>query len=197
MTADAAWALTGHPGGPPLRPPAGVAERIRSLGAPLGVDPFPRLAERAVEAGFSRSGRVTCGGAGHLLRAADGWIAANLARREDLEAVAAWLEIDVVSPDVWPVVTGTVARRPATGLVERAGLLGLAVAALGEVDPPPDPVGATAVGDGPRLSRPPVVVDLSALWAGPLATQLLAAARAGPGCGSPDRRPATRSHRAA
>jgi crotonobetainyl-CoA:carnitine CoA-transferase CaiB-like acyl-CoA transferase len=53
-------------------------------------------------------------------------------------------------------------------------LLGLPVAALGEVAPPPEPVGVTRVGDAPPLERPPLVVDLSALWAGPLCTRLLA-----------------------
>lgn len=171
----AAWRLTGRPDGPPLVPPDGVVERIADLGRPLGLDPLPLLAERAEAAGLARAGTTTCGGAGRLLRAADGWVAVNLPRPDDLASVPAWLEADVHG-DPWALVEATVGHRAAAGLVERAALLGLPVAALAETPPPagPGPVGATRVGDAPPLPRPPLVADFSALWAGPLCTRLLA-----------------------
>src|SRR5688500_13408235 len=94
MELAAAWQLTGRLGGPALAPPDAVVDRVVELGTPLGVDPLPLLAERAIAAGFARSGAATCGGAGRLLRSADGWVAVNLARDDDLLSVPAWLEID-------------------------------------------------------------------------------------------------------
>jgi hypothetical protein len=168
-----AWELTGRPDGPPLVPPQGVVERMEALGSPLSIDPLPLLTERAAVAGLERAGTTTCGGAGRLLRALDGWLAVNLPRDDDVAAVPAWLQVD--GPDEpWALVTTTVPRRRCVELVERARLLGLPVAALGEVPAPPQPVRALPTGDAAPLTRPPVVVDLSALWAGPLCTRLLA-----------------------
>jgi hypothetical protein len=169
----AAWALTGRPDGPPLVPPEGVVQRIQALGAPLSVDVLPLLAERAEASGLRRSGTTTCGGTGRLLPAADGWIAVNLPRDEDIASVPAWLEIGG-SDDPWAAIVATTPRRTCAELVERATLLGLPVAALGEVATPPEPVAAARLDDAEPLDRPPLVVDLSALWAGPLSTRLLA-----------------------
>jgi hypothetical protein len=168
-----AWELTGRRTGPPLVPPPGIVERMQLLGAPLGVDPLPLLAERAAGAGFLRSGATTCSGAGRLLRAAGGWVAINLAREDDLASVAAWLELDA-DDEPWAAVASVVPTRSTATLVGRAELLGLPVAALGEVTPPSAPVLAVSCGPAPALTRPPVVVDLSSLWAGPLCTRLLA-----------------------
>jgi crotonobetainyl-CoA:carnitine CoA-transferase CaiB-like acyl-CoA transferase len=71
-------------------------------------------------------------------------------------------------------------------LDERAALLGLPIAALGSVAPPAAglfdlPVGAVRLdgrGAAPLSIAGALVVDLSALWAGPLCGQLLAAAGA-------------------
>jgi crotonobetainyl-CoA:carnitine CoA-transferase CaiB-like acyl-CoA transferase len=73
-------------------------------------------------------------------------------------------------------VAATVPSRTRAELVGRAALLGLPVAALGEVAAPAQPVAATRVddADAAALTRPPLVVDLSALWAGPLCTRVLA-----------------------
>jgi CoA-transferase family III len=173
MAIAAAWQLTGRFDGPPVVPPDGVVERILALGAPLGVDMLALLAERAAPAGFVRSGPRTCGGAGRLLRAGDGWVAVNLARDDDLASVPAWLEVDD-GGEPWVAVETHVPHRRTSELVERAALLGLPVAALGEVAPPEDTVRCVRTGDAPPLDRPPLVVDLSSLWAGPLCTRLLA-----------------------
>jgi hypothetical protein len=173
MAIAAAWQLTGRFDGPPVVPPDGVVERILALGAPLGVDMMALLAERAAPAGFVRSGPRTCGGAGRLVRAGDGWVAVNLARDDDLASVPAWLEVDD-GGEPWVAVETHVPHRRTSELVERAALLGLPVAALGEVAPPRDAVRCVRTGDAPPLDRPPLVVDLSSLWAGPLCTRLLA-----------------------
>lgn len=137
--------------------------------------------------------RVTQSGAGRLLRCVDGWVAVQLPRATDLEAVPAWLAlaadleprhapappkptIDPDPNDPWPQVGAGVADRSGVALVHAAALLGLAVARLDEC--PPDPSGGVQVLDPhhrpiPRAAR---VVDLSALWAGPLCGAILAAA---------------------
>ena len=143
----------------------GVVERMQALGAPLSIDVPPLLAERTGAGGSRRAAR--------LLPTADGWIAVNLPREEDLASVPAWLEVEP-SDDPWADVVAATPSRTGAELVERATLLGLPVAALGEVAAPAEPVAATRVDDGPPLDRPPLVADLSALWAGPLCTRLLA-----------------------
>ncbi len=190
-------ALTGRPDGPGLDPPPGlvrgvsrlagrIAELSSRLGRTLRVDPLGILAARSGAAGLHRDGDRSCGGSARLLEAADGWVAANLARPDDWVLAAAWLELrGPVAAGDWGPVADAVARTPRARLVERAAMLGLPVAALGER--------AGATGTGPvagirtRVTREDrssvglpdlVVADLSALWAGPLVGSLLA------GCGA-------------
>ena len=111
------------------------------------------------------------GGACRLLRCSDGWVAVSLPRESDRELVPALIERPADEP--WTAVGEWAAGRTAPEIVERARLLGLAVAEVGEGGPAvqlPDETGALP-GD-----RPPLVVDFSALWAGPAVRP---AARAG------------------
>lgn len=105
-----------------------------------------------------------------LVETADGWIAVNLAREDDREAVPAWLETDV-GQDPWHIVQKMAGRRATADLLDRAALLGLPVAAVGE---------ATERQALPLRSAYSTssssVIDLSALWAGPLCGGLLAEA---------------------
>ena len=151
------------------------------MGAPVGIDPAERLAERARISHFGRRGDVSCGGATHLLRSADDWMAVSLARPDDWELVSAWfgLDDDAVHGD-WDRVAAEVARRPAAEVAERAHLLGLPVSTLGERAAPRSgapfgPVRASRVGDAAPIAdlADVMVVDLSSLWAGPLAAGLL------------------------
>jgi hypothetical protein len=141
---------------------------IRALGRAAGVDALALLYERG------ESVTRTC----RLLPAADGWVAVNLARPDDIEAIPAWLEVDAEA-DVDDVddVASIVATRSAAEVVHRARLLGIAAAVLGERARPALwhdlPVTATRVGDAPPLTRPPVVLNLSRLWAGPLCARIL------------------------
>lgn len=171
--ASGALALTGVPGGEVLVAPEALIERIVALGEPFGVDALALLGERAAIAGLSRQGSTSCGGAARLLPAADGWVAVNLARVDDVDLVPAWLEIDEPAGDPWGEVAGALATRPASEVVARGRLLGLPVAGCGE-RMPGEPGGVTAF--GPASSRGiagALVVDLSSLWAGPLCGHLL------------------------
>jgi hypothetical protein len=191
--ASGAMALTGRRDGPPLLVPQTVSARIdswsavvrrqsASLGKAVGVDGVALLGERAVLSGRGRDGERSVGGSTRLLQAADGWLALALARSDDIAAVPAWLEQTLdVGGDIWTAVACRVADRERGALVERARLLDLACAPLGEVPPRAGPVvGASKLGPGParRSLRDVLVVDLSSLWAGPLCTNLLAMAGA-------------------
>ncbi|HEX7095859.1 MAG TPA: CoA transferase, partial [Acidimicrobiales bacterium] len=205
---DAAWAasgaaaLTGAPHGPPMRAPGSLVVRLLGVGAVvkllaacravvLELDALALLGERAAITGFTPQGTRSVGGACEVLAAADGWVALSLARPEDFDALPALLDAEAAPTD-WAAVRAAVARRTRAELVERAALVGLALGAW----PGPDGVEVAApfridgaeprrrlrasdasgvLGDAPAR---PLVVDLSSLWAGPLAGSLLAAAGA-------------------
>jgi hypothetical protein len=158
--------LTGFADGPALEPPEGVLTAIRRLGKTAGVDAVALLGQRAAVTGCMRNGTTSCGGSSRLIRAADGWVAVSLARPSDVELVPAWLG--------GPEIDERLARLSAVDAVARGRLLGLPVAVLGERGVT-TATSATLLGDAPPLTRPPVVVDLSSLWAGPLCTRILLA----------------------
>jgi hypothetical protein len=138
------------------------------------------LGERAAIFGTSRRGTTSPGGTCRLLRAADGWIAVNLARPADVSLLPAWLG-EGSTDDPWRFAAERVALRPAAEVVERARLLGLpaAVAAEPSREAPPWCRVAARGPAAPRAEKEvPLVVDLSSLWAGPLCAQLLAMAGA-------------------
>ena len=197
-------ALTGSADREPLGPPAPLIDGLLALGGALAtgsavigmrveVDPVALLGERAALLDLTRHGAISCGGSTRLLDAADGVVALTLARDEDIELVPAWLELaGALRGDPWPLVADVVSTRDVAWLVDRSSLLGLAVAGLGSVAARRSDGGARAEAATPwpieqswiRAGRPHVdveellVVDLSALWAGPLCGQLLAAAGA-------------------
>ncbi len=166
-----------------------AASRAAERGGVLDIDPVALLGERAAIARLERNGTISCGGGTRLLPAqGQRWLAVSLARPEDEELVPAWLEVDVPDVDCWATVAAAVAERATGALVERAALIGLPVGLLPRSSerpaPPPGdhlPFRRLAL-SVPRVSPAPlagtVVVDLSALWAGPLCGSLLAAAGA-------------------
>lgn len=185
-----AMALTGHADGPPLPAPAPLAAcaegallALRAL-APEADPPTegaPLLGEHAACLGHVRRGRTSPGGSCRLLRAADGWIAVNLARPEDAYAVPALVEGNP-EQEAWSLLEAAAPQRPAAEWVERGRWLSLPVAAA---DPPEPAAAAPAwlrveehAEPAPRPSAAPLVLDLSSLWAGPLCTSLLADAGA-------------------
>ena len=193
----AAW-LTGLSDGPPLGAPDGVAaqvqrawERLSSAAERWGdprsldaVDPLSLLGERAALTGMRRHGTTNCSGSTHLLPAADGWLSVALPRPEDVDVVPAWLEqptdrfAGCAADSLFERIAAGVAERRVAEMTARGALLGMAVSGLGEADAPADPVVVASHRSAAARSLPPLVVDLSSLWAGPLCSQLLAGAGA-------------------
>ena len=190
--ASGAMALTGRADAPPQLAPAPVATAARGVAAALAgiaaasaaldarplldLDAPALLGERAAAFGHTRHGSTSVGGTCHLLPCADGWIAVNLARREDWSLLPAWLGEGRVD-DPRAFVASRVRDIGVSGVVERGRLLGLPVA------PVATPGGTAAESwlrvaahgssrAGPAIA-PPLVVDLSTLWAGPLCAHLL------------------------
>lgn len=179
--------------GPPERLAStmvGAALAFRTLAGRLGrrVDlDGPALLERGVD---GRPGPDR--GRPRLIRARDGLVAVNLPRPADWDLLAAWLGWRAPGRGCWADVASGIRRRPAHELAASAGELGLAVTPC----PAPGAVPADAQvrhrhGRGPvtpwvlhrgggaaARARPVRVVDLSALWAGPLLGSLLARAGA-------------------
>lgn len=144
----------------------GAADRLS------GVDAGDLLSGRAALNGYRRRGRISAGGGTRILAAHDGWIALTLSRDADRELVPALLSEDLAFDDPWAAVTTAVSSRSAAEFVERARLLGLPAAVLGEAGAEPPRIVARGIGTPGRRSRL-LVVDLSSLWAGPLCGQLL------------------------
>jgi len=177
-------ALSGFADGPPRSEAAGVAlvaegaaQALRAVAARRGVDLAldgpALLGERAALLGLARRGRESAGGACRLLRAADGWIAASLARPDDLASLPAWLGEGAID-EPWYFVAERVRARPLAATVERARLLGLPVAGLAQPARRAPRWMRVAARGAERAARTrPLVVDLSSLWAGPLCAQLL------------------------
>jgi hypothetical protein len=194
-----AMALTGRADGPPQMLPLplaacvdGVALAMSALLQSAGRDwcqPPPdaaTLGERAALAGLQRQGTRSPGSACHLLHTADGGLAISLPRADDWALVPAWLEtdadfsgMDATQASAWEALQCLIYSRSTATLVERARLIGLAAAPLQETDPTDAaPAAWYALQPPPRSpartpSEQPLVVDLSALWAGPLCSHLL------------------------
>ena len=186
-----AMALTGRAEGPPQLAPGplaacarGALTALRTLAAKgwrSELEGPELLGERAAILGLTRRGVISPGGSCRLLPSADGWIAVNLARPDDVALLPAWLAEAGPGDDPWAFVAERVANRPSTELVERARLLGLPVAEAGAPAASPPPWCRVAARGEPVLraaGESPLVVDLSSLWAGPLCTHLLGLAGA-------------------
>lgn len=134
------------------------------------------VGERGSNGDYTINGRVSAGlGGSRLMPTRDGgWFALTLIRTEDRELLPAlFLDdgIDIHSPEA---IAAAVARHDCAELVMRGRLLGLPVASADETPASP-PVQVLVEGlhrqRGP--GHVPLVVDLSAIWAGPLAGHLL------------------------
>lgn len=155
----------------------GALAALASLGPAFALDGLQGarlLSERAALLGLRRNAPASLGGACRLYVVADGTIALNLAREDDRQSLAAWLDLDAApDPSKLPQLLVT---RSTSDLVERGRLLGLALAA---VEPPPaqTPAWFRVHAEGQRRAsapaRPPRVLELASLWAGPLCGHLL------------------------
>lgn len=189
MSAAPSWeasglaALTGAPGQPahPVRDHVRALERLlreveaaaRGLGGDLALD-LGLFTERAAELGLQGQGRTSCNGSARMLRTADGWAAVNLARPDDADLIPAWIgRMGAAGP--WDDLADHARTSKAEDFVARGRLLGVPVAVVrrpGEIRGRAVPSRASP--GRRRPDRPLRVVDLSALWAGPLCGRLLA-----------------------
>lgn len=137
----------------------------------VALDATELVGGRAALLGLAARGRTSAGGATRLLRSTDTWCAVTLSRPDDIDAVAALIQVDTMPSDYWAAVQEWVAHRSAADAVARAQLLGIPAAVLGEAQFAPPRV----VPFGPRRApgAPLLVADLSSMWAGPLCGQLL------------------------
>jgi hypothetical protein len=179
-------------------PLASIAHRaLAELAAASGstalavLDGRTLLGERATRAAFMVPGRTSAGGGCRLFDALGDTIALNLARPADRELLPALFETDELDMNDDAAIAACIAGKDAHTLLRRGRSMGLAIAAEQEMRLPLDRtllfgerrspawvelvsgscasalVGSAAVRSAPR------VVDLSALWAGPLAAHLL------------------------
>jgi hypothetical protein len=173
-----AMALTGLPDHA-MGPPAGLVEGVDRVARSFpGLDALALLGERAALMGLWRRGVVSCGGSCHLLPSGNGFMAVSLPRADDMETVPAWLELDDVPgsvPAMWSSVASHLRHGDPDLLLARAQLLGLPAARVGESAGRVGVVPSQLGGAPPRPNLTGlIVVDLSALWAGPLCGDLLA-----------------------
>jgi len=172
--------LTGLSDGPPDFSRANVLDRAGQVAAATGggTGAAILLTGRAGLLGLTRAGRVSTGGATRLLATRDSWCAITLSRPDDVACVPALLHADEVPADPWPMLQRWAAARPVSAIVERAGLLDIPVAALGEAAAAPPRIRQMGARSSPRGPAGLLVTDLSSMWAGPLCGHLLARAGA-------------------
>ncbi|MFB9317388.1 CoA transferase [Cryptosporangium minutisporangium] len=171
--------LTGAPDGPPTAPGAPVTARVGALLdalSPLAIDAAHVLAGRAALHGWARAGRTSANGSCRLLAAADGWLAVNLSRPTDLDLLPALLEAEV-DGDPWDALATAAAAAPAATLAARAQLLGIPAAVPGSATGIP-PLRTHHLGGSAPVGGSFVVLDFSAMWAGPLCVHVLGRAGA-------------------
>jgi hypothetical protein len=172
-------ALTGHPDGPPVVPPGRaatvareladrIAERTTGTAFPVRVDGPALLAERAAFTGHTRRGPASAGGSCRLLPTADGWAAVSCARPDDPLLLGALVGAELPA-DPWPLIADWVHTHSGTELAERAALLGVAAGPVRTADAAPPALAELPTRPVASL----LVVDFSALWAGPLCAHLL------------------------
>ncbi|WP_051423172.1 CoA transferase [Arthrobacter sp. MA-N2] len=187
-----AAALTAYDTTPPgdiaasLRGAALLAQiTSRRIGNELVIDGPALLSERenlCLQPHEAQPG-MTLRGGGRILKAADGWLAVNLPRDSDWELVPA-LSMGAVGPGDEGALAEWTAQQTRRDVVERSALLGLAVGAIpraGTTRSHPSPYDFRADKQTAQPARPLpslTVMDLSRLWAGPLAGALMASAGA-------------------
>lgn len=128
------------------------------------------MGERARLRETVRKGRFCAGGYGRLLDTEDGRIALNLVRDDDWDLIPAWLE-DYIED--WDGIARAVATKNTAYQTERAAELGLACAKDQLPDRPEHWLSIQRFETAPPKDAP-LIVDMSGLWAGPLASSLLA-----------------------
>jgi CoA-transferase family III len=164
-------------------PLAGCADRtIARLAAATGaksiatLDGATLMCERAMLRGMRIPGRTSAGGGCRLFDAPGDTVAINLARPADRELLPALFETDTLNPYDQEAIATRIAHSDAAALILRGRSMGLAIASERETLPSPvKPCSQLTTGCEASAERrkSPRVLDLSSLWAGPLAAHLL------------------------
>ena len=147
------------------------------------------LGERAMRASLRIPGRTSAGGGCRLFDALGDTVALNLARPADRDLLPALFENDQLDAGDDAAIAACIGRADAHALVARGRSMGLAIAAEHERRPALERTplfgrsgvttrgaaapGVATPGSSGSVRATPRVVDLSALWAGPLAAHLL------------------------
>jgi hypothetical protein len=154
---------------------AGIARRTAGFGRPVDVAGL-NATDRHDHLALAPPGIMSPNGSCRLVRAADGWIAVNLARDDDRALVPAWLGEDSVG-DIWAGIMRIARKRDCAGLIAGATVLGLPVSRADEAEDDAGMPRRIALGRAAARQRVDAlrVVDLSALWAGPLCGAVFAA----------------------
>jgi len=154
------------------------AEEIATLSAAFGKRVVVNEREVASRAGMlelKAPGPWSPNRSCRLVPTADGWIAVNLPRESDRELTPAWVGCSP-SAEPWRAILRAARMTPSARMIADARVLGLPVAGLGEVKAqrPDASLRQMAAGRADRPGGPPMVVDLSSMWAGPLCGAILA-----------------------
>lgn len=175
-----AVAITGPASGPVKIPNGSAATWAQQAASVLNtvpgtagtLDGAALLAERAAFTGWTRRGKTSLGGYARLLPTADGWAAISSARPDDPALLGA-LVGSSNDGDPWPSLERWLSSRTRAEIDERLDLLGIAGGYIAA-----EPTASTPFPTSVRSVEGAVVIDFSALWAGPLCAQLLGSAGA-------------------
>lgn len=153
-----------------------LAKQTARWGKSVVVDGTALLGERAALTGMVRNGDTSVGGSARFVGAADGLVVLNLPRPEDADALPALVGQSVSATDWdWSQTASAIAKLTSARLIETATLLGMPVAVASSYSlPATTPERLLHCGGARTVSARPLIVDLTSLWAGPLASGLLA-----------------------
>ncbi len=147
-----------------------IGEHSGVLGHAVRLDGAALLAERAAFTAWRPQGSISLGGSCRLMATTAGTLALSLARDSDRALLPAFLGI--ADDASWEEIERVIGASSAVGLARWGAELGLPCANVGETGTGPLVV-TGAIGTAQRSSDVPLVVDLSSLWAGPLAAQII------------------------
>jgi CoA-transferase family III len=132
------------------------------------------LGERAALNGFKIPGIVSAGRGSRLYKTRSGWVSLSLARASDREMLPALFCDASLDPEDDDALAARMMASYASCIVDQGTTLGLSIARIGEtLRSPAWEITVEGLQRQCMQQRPPLVVDLSTLWAGPLATHLI------------------------
>jgi len=173
---------TDTPAGPAIPLARWASRQLRILAEMTGseriaaLDGMTILGERGSAGRFIINGKISAGiGGSRLMPTRDGgWFALTIPRPEDRELLPALFHDEALDVNSNDAIAQAALRHDCADLVARGRELGLPVASADEVPASP-PVEVLV--RGPHRQRAsgsrPLVIDMSAIWAGPLAGHLL------------------------